>query len=76
MSHVQEIILPKTIFGCLLKLILEFLGILCVLKIKPKYSYTIMYECEKSTLTHQLFYIGLFNLSQLSLFHINGICKK
>jgi len=58
MSHVHEIILSKTIFDCPLKLILKFFGIFYVPSIKPKYSYTIMYECEKSPSTHELFYIG------------------
>jgi hypothetical protein len=44
--------------------------------IKQKYSYIIMYDCEKSRLTQELSYIGLFNFSHLSLFHINVICKK
>jgi hypothetical protein len=35
-----------------------------------------MYDCEKSLLTHELPYIGLFNFSHLSLFHVNVICKK
>jgi len=30
---------------------------------KPKYSCTIMYECEKSQPPHELSYIGLFNFS-------------
>jgi hypothetical protein len=59
-----------------LKLILRFYGIFYVYGIKPKYSYTIMYECEKSPLTHELFYIGLFHFFHLSLFHVNVICKK
>ncbi len=58
-SHVQEITLPKNMFGCPLKLILGFFGIFHVFGIKPKYSYTIMYECEKSPLTHELSYIEL-----------------
>ncbi len=32
-------------------------GIFYVYGIKPKYSYTIMDECEKSPLTHELSYI-------------------
>ncbi len=36
--------------------------------IKLKYSYTIMYECEKSPLTHELSYIELFNFSHLVCF--------
>jgi len=59
-SYVQEIILPKNLFGYPLKLVLRFYGMFCVYGIKPKYSYTIMYECEKSPLTHKLSYIGLF----------------
>jgi hypothetical protein len=57
-GHVQKIILPKNMFSCPLKLILGFSGIFYVFGIKPKYSYTIMYECEKSPLTHELSYIG------------------
>jgi hypothetical protein len=68
--------MPKNMFGCPLKFILGFLGIFCISGIKQKYSYTIMYECEKSTLRHELSYIGLFNFSHLSLFHVNIICKK
>jgi hypothetical protein len=63
-------------FDCPLKLILGFPEIFCVYGITPKYSYTIMYECEKSPLTHELSYIGLFNFSHLNLFHVNVICKK
>jgi hypothetical protein len=51
------------------------MGFYYVLGIKQKYSFTIMYECEKSSLTHELSYIGLFNFSRLSLFHVNVICK-
>ncbi len=72
----KEIILPKNMFGCPLKLILGFFMIFYIFGIKPKYSYTIMYECEKSPLTHELFNIGLFNFFHLSLFHVNVICKK
>jgi hypothetical protein len=50
--------------------------IFCIYGIKLKYSYTIMYEFEKSPLTHELSYIGLFNFSHLSLFHVNVMCKK
>jgi hypothetical protein len=46
-------------------------GIFCIFGIQLKYSYTIVYECEKSPLTHELSYIGLFNL-----FHVNVMCKK
>jgi hypothetical protein len=63
-------------FGCPLKLILGFFGIFCIFGVKSKYSYTIMYECEKSPLTNELSYIGLFNFFHLSLFHINVMCKK
>jgi hypothetical protein len=66
----------KNMFGCPLKFILVFFGIFCISSIKLKYSYTIMYDCEKSLLTHELPYIGLFNFSHLSLFHVNVICKK
>jgi hypothetical protein len=51
-SHVQEIILPKNMFGCPLKLILGFFGIFCVFGYK--YSYTIMYQYENSPLSHEL----------------------
>jgi hypothetical protein len=63
-------------FGCPLTLILEFSGFFYVSSFKQKYSYTIMYECENSPLTHELSYIGLFKFSHLSLFHVNVICKK
>jgi len=63
-------------FGCPLKLILGFSGISFIFGVKPKYSYTITYECEKSSLTHELSYIGLINSSHLSLFHANVMCKK
>jgi hypothetical protein len=75
-SHVKEIILPKYMFSYPLKLILGFFEIFCIFGIKPKYSYTIMYEYENSPLTHELSYIRLFNFSHLSLFHVNVICKK
>ncbi len=51
-------------------------GFIYISSIKLKYSYTIMYDCEKSPLTHELFYIRLFNFSHLSLFHVNVICKN
>jgi hypothetical protein len=63
-------------FSCPLKLILGFYGIFCIFGIQPKYSYKIMYECEKSPLTHELSYIGLFNFSHLSLFHVNVIAES
>jgi hypothetical protein len=63
-------------FGCPMKLILGFVRIFYIFGIKLKYSYTTMYDCEKSPWTHELSYIGLFNFSHLSLFHVNVICKK
>ncbi len=63
-------------FGCPFKLILGFFEIFGIFGIKLKYSYTIMYEYEKSPLTHELSYIRLFNFFHLSLFHINVMCKK
>ncbi len=51
--------IAKKMFGCLLKLVLEIFRIFCISSIKLKYSYTIMNECEKSPLTHELSYIGL-----------------
>jgi hypothetical protein len=68
--------MPKNMFGCPLKFILGVFGIFYISNIKLKYSYTIMYDCEKSPLTHELSYIGLFNFYHLSLFHVNVICKK
>jgi len=68
--------MPKNTFGCSLKLILGFFGIFCIYNIKLKYSYTIMYDCEKSSLTHELSFIGLLKKIHLSLFHVNIICKK
>jgi hypothetical protein len=41
-------------FGCTLKFILEISKFFCVFGYKPKYSYTIMYECENSPLSHEL----------------------
>jgi hypothetical protein len=35
-----------------------------------------MYDCEKSPLTHELSYIGLFKKIHLRLFHVNIVCKK
>jgi hypothetical protein len=68
--------MPKNMFGCPLKPILGFFGIFCISTIKLKYSYTIMYDCEKSPLTHELSYSRLFKFSHLSLSHVNVICKK
>jgi hypothetical protein len=75
-SHVHEILLPKNMFGWPLKLTLGFFEIFYILGIKPKYSYKIMYKCEKSPLTHELSYIGPLNFLHLSLFHVNIICKN
>ncbi len=66
----------KNMFGCPLKFIKGYSRNFYIYGIKLKYSYTIMYDCEKSPLTHKLSYIGLFNFSHLSFFHINIICKK
>jgi len=74
-SHVKEINMQKNMFDYPLKLILRFFGIFFIFGIK-KNSYTIMYYCEKSPLTHELSYIGLFNFFHLSLFHVNVIYKK
>jgi hypothetical protein len=71
-SHVQEIILPKNVW---LSIEIHF-GIFYIFGIKLKYSYTIMYKCEKSPLTHELSYIELLKFSHLNLFHVNVICKK
>jgi hypothetical protein len=51
------------------------MGFFSFLALKNK-SYTIMYDCEKSPLTHELSYIGLFDFSHLNLFHVNVFCKK
>jgi hypothetical protein len=67
-SHVQKINMLKNMFGYPLKFILGFFEFFCIFGIKLKYSYTIMYDCEKSPLTHELFYTGLFNFSHLNLF--------
>ncbi len=56
-SHLKEINMPKNMFGCPLKLILGFFAIFGIFGIKPKYSYKIMYDCQKSPLTHELSYI-------------------
>jgi hypothetical protein len=75
-SHVKEINMPKNMFGCPLKLTLGFSRIFSIFGIKLKYSYTIMYDCEKSPLTNELSYIGLFNFFHLNLLHVNVICKE
>jgi len=72
--HVKEINMPKNMFGCPLKFILGFFGNFYISCIKIKYS--IMYDCEKSPLIHELFYIGLFNFSHLIFSYVNIICKK
>jgi len=43
---------------------------------KPKYWCPIMYTCEKSPLSHELSYIGLFISFHLIFFCANIICKK
>jgi hypothetical protein len=63
-------------FGYPLKRILGFSRIFCIFGIKLKYPYTIMYECEKSPLIHELSYIGLFNFSHLNLLHEESSFKK
>jgi hypothetical protein len=74
-TYVRNYLAKKHVW-LFIKLILGFFRIFNVFGIKPKYSYTIMCECEKSPLIHELSYIGLFNFFQLSLFHVNIICKK
>ncbi len=44
----------KKKFGYPLKLILGIFGNFCVSGYKPKYSHTIMYECENSPPPHEL----------------------
>jgi hypothetical protein len=63
-------------FDCPLKLILEISGYFDISSHKPQHSYTIMYECENSSLPHELFKIGLFIFFSLNLFKVNVICKK
>jgi hypothetical protein len=53
----------KNMFGCPLKLILKIFWDFSISSNKLKYSYTIMYDCEKSPLTHEFSYIELFNFS-------------
>jgi hypothetical protein len=65
--------MSKNMFGYPLKVILGFFAFLALIL---NNSYAIMYDCEKSPLTRELSYIGLFNFSHLSLFHVNVICKK
>jgi hypothetical protein len=59
-----------------LKFILKFYGIFYISSYKPKYSYTIMNECENSPHSHELSWIGPINFFHLNLFQINVICKK
>jgi hypothetical protein len=54
-SYVQKLISPKNMFGYQLKLISRVFGIFYVSSYKPNYSYTIMYECENSPPSHELF---------------------
>jgi hypothetical protein len=51
---VKEINLPKNMVGYPLKLILGIFGNFYVYGYKPKYSCTIMYECEYSPPPHEL----------------------
>jgi hypothetical protein len=53
-SHMQEIIMRKNMFGYPLKLILGSFKIFYIYNYKPKYSYTIMYQCENLPLSHEL----------------------
>jgi len=48
-------------FGYPLKPILEFYGFRYGFGIKPKYSYTIMYECKKLQLKYELPYMDYSN---------------
>ncbi len=50
-----------------------FFRIFYISGIKLEYSYTIMYDYEKSPLTHELSYIKQFNFSHLSLFYVNVV---
>ncbi len=54
-SCVEEIILPKNMFGCPLKFTLGISRNFCIFNYKPKYSYTILCECENSPTPHALF---------------------
>ncbi len=51
-------------------------NVFAFLALNLKYSYTIMYDCEKSPLTHELFYIGFFKKIHSNLFNVNGIFKE
>ncbi len=64
--------LIKKMFSYALKLILGFFGLFYVFGIKPKYSHTIMYECQKSPLTQCYhFYLDLL-LFKLKIWHVNA----
>jgi hypothetical protein len=65
--------LPKNMFGCPLELILKFSRIFRISSYKPKYSYTIIYECENSPLSHELSLVGLINFFSLN-FVSSKIC--
>jgi hypothetical protein len=54
----------------------EFLGDFYIFNYKKIYWYTIMYACEKESLSHELSWIGLFNFSHLNFFQVNVIYKK
>jgi hypothetical protein len=61
--------MPKNMFGCPLKLNSGFFGIFCIFGIKLKYSYMIIYDCEKSPLTHEgESTLGCHNFSSLKFF--------
>jgi hypothetical protein len=53
-SYVEEITLPKNMFGFPLKLTLRIFRNFYVSSYKPTYSYTVMYECENSPPPHEL----------------------
>jgi hypothetical protein len=69
-SHVHEILLLKKHVWSSIENNLRFSKSFYISSIKPKYSYTIMYECEKSPLTHELSYIGLVSFFHFSFFHM------
>ncbi len=51
-SHVQEVSLPKNMFLLYIETHFE---IFYISSYKPEYLYTIMYECENSPPSHELF---------------------
>jgi hypothetical protein len=53
-SCIQEIILPKNMFGCPLKFTLGISRNFFISNYKSKYSCTILYECENSPTPHAL----------------------